>query len=423
MQKGKTRVAWDSLKAWVDRTENRWKVLLLTVSASLIVSVFLEILMRLEILGWLKHLIEKSDFIGDIFFPETKPQWKDKVTALIPVIGLPVGFWLWHWRDRNVRDQITEQRHEVENHRQDIENQRRLIENQTIELEIQRAQLENQSIQVENQRRELNLKEFQEIQKQAAGLFDIDAPESAMRQLQISALHQLKPFLSEDSIPTFRVAAIELILAGHADAALKHMNDFVFGQKKELDGYTYYGDNLDPIAKERLNIIKNEFNNIFNDSVPLNNRNFDFIDLSYVKNKKKGENIQIRHSSMINSNLTGFDGEKITLMIVDLTSAKMGQANLSHSYLFMSNFKNAYATEVNFTGSDLNFVKFEKTFLKKAKFEGADLSYTRIDDLTNLEEATFDSKTKFAKDWSKLSQKQKQDIRSKWVSRGMIFME
>ena len=77
-----------------------------------------------------------SDLFRQFFFPEhcdTKfpakcdpLEWKELFQAAALVLGLPVAFLLWQWRDRNVRDQI------------------------------------------ENARKDTNLKEFQEVQLHAA---------------------------------------------------------------------------------------------------------------------------------------------------------------------------------------------------------------------------------------------------------------
>ncbi len=57
-----------------------------------------------------------SDLFRQFFFPrhcdpkflaKCDPlEWKELFQAAVLLLGLPIAFMLWHWRDRNVRDQI-----------------------------------------------------------------------------------------------------------------------------------------------------------------------------------------------------------------------------------------------------------------------------------------------------------------------------
>jgi uncharacterized protein YjbI with pentapeptide repeats len=126
----------------------------------------------------------ESDLFRQFFFPKTCDpkavgkcdplEWKELFQATVLVLGLPVAFLLWHWRDRNVRDQIDEQRK-----------------------------------QVENQRKDINLKEFQEVQLRAVGFLNGELAGDSKHILQIAALHQLRGFLRGDYGEGFKRPAFE----------------------------------------------------------------------------------------------------------------------------------------------------------------------------------------------------------------------
>ncbi|MGJ3648964.1 hypothetical protein ACLB0R_10885 [Sphingomonas sp. GlSt437] len=64
-----------------------------------------------------------------------------------------------------------------------------------------------------NQRKDINLKEFQEIQMRAAGALDEKLPAKARETLQIAAIHQLRPFLKGEYGDSFRRPAWEFMRA------------------------------------------------------------------------------------------------------------------------------------------------------------------------------------------------------------------
>lgn len=206
-----------------------------------------------------------ADLFDQLLYPDrmTVAQvrfWSALVYALALVMGLPVAFLLWHWRDRNVRDQIEEQRRQVENARKDT-----------------------------------NLKEFQEVQRQAAGLFDKDLPQEARETLQIAALHQLRGFLRGDYGEAFKRPAFELLLAGHAQAmeriGLARVVDqaiIVHGNTEALsesidEAIGNARKKLTMVDSARIRIIADEWHLIIGSKFPMNGRCFDFIDLQNTK--------------------------------------------------------------------------------------------------------------------------------------------
>ncbi len=99
------------------------------------------------------------------------------IQPILLLIGVPSAFVLWVFRDRNAKSAL------------------------------------------ENQHKDINLKEFQEIQLRAAGALDEKLPAKARETLQVAAIHQLRPFLRGEYWRSFRRPAWELLKALLATSA------------------------------------------------------------------------------------------------------------------------------------------------------------------------------------------------------------
>jgi hypothetical protein len=188
--------------------------LLATVGATLFVLITIERISTWHVFGPFKEFIKSSLIFGPLLFPEGTIEWKDRQQALIIMLGLPVAFLLWHWRDRNVRDQI------------------------------------------DNAKSDLNLKEFQDVQLRAAGAIDKDLPIATREQLQIAALHHLKGFILGEYGQRFRKPAFELLMAGHKSSVKTTIESFIKINGDDLDHLSLdiIKSNMDIIGIERIKI-------------------------------------------------------------------------------------------------------------------------------------------------------------------------
>jgi uncharacterized protein YjbI with pentapeptide repeats len=296
--------------------------LLLTVAATLLVALVID-----GIRGW--------DLSSKLFFPQINDVadvrfWSALVYGLVLGLGLPVAFLIWHWRDRNIRDQIEEQRK-----------------------------------QVENQRKDINLKEFQEVQLRAAGALDGDLPQAVRDQLQIAALHQLRGFLRGEYGEAFKRPAFELLMAGHANAMNEAgtgnilawvksayvPSDAFYQVQKALEKVR---KNLDQVALERMGLLSTEWEQIRSSGFPLVRRNFDLLNLD----DKDLSNLDMRLSSFIGTQL--------------------GTANLVKSQLFQSVFIGANLTGSDCTESDFVFARMDGASISHARFFKANLSRAKM---------------------------------------------
>lgn len=316
------------------------------------------------LLSW----ITSSDLIQQLFDPKRESVadvrfWSALIYTLAFVMGLPVAFLLWHWRDRNVRDQI------------------------------------------ENSRKDINLKEFLDVQRNAAGALDEKLPFEAREQLQIAALHQLRGFLRGDYGPGFKRPALELLLAGHAAAIYRigvpEVQKQISGKSGEQikQAAVTLRAKLTTVDRVRMAIIRDEAEHIFTRNNPLVGRRFDLLDLW---NKKFPDDLILYGSHFF---------------AADLYKTNLKSANLSHAF---------------FQGADLSMVDFNGTDLHKVDFQGANLSHTNLRSSNlrdsnlghaRLKNAQFDYQTKLLSDWEHAEADSVAKAQSRLRKRGAVCVD
>lgn len=294
---------------WLRRPRHRPWVLMLTVVIAFLGVFTIEGLSTLSVFSGTKQWLTDRPFFGPLFFPRDPPDWKDRLTALIPIIGLPIAFLLWHWRDRNVQDQI------------------------------------------ENQRKDVNLKEFQDVQLRAVGVLSGETPSDSKHILQIAALHQLRAFLKGEYGEGFRRPAFETY------SALLSRWDALEWEAGDEDGNYLPNE----IFKAVRAIVYEDWKWFFWEDYdrrkgwPLSGRSFHHISLP------------------VDADLSGLD---------------LSRVNFYGSHLDNVNFDEAKCWEANFSKcsmrcSSLNMAscedaKFDDTDLAGSKAQGSDMSCTSL---------------------------------------------
>lgn len=417
--------------------------------ASLIAVFFASVLFGYTI-DWLLggHLYRRV-FYPDFTSPAGARAWSAIIYTVIFIFGIPTAFLLWVWRDRNVRDQLIEKKNEVKNQRLQLDVLRKQVDVQGGQIEHQAKQLEIQSDQLENQRKDIFLKEFQEVRKVAAGLFDIEGAEGAKIQLQIAAMHQLRGFLQEEYPSTFRRASFELLLAGHAHAVTSSTENVKPSSLSHFSLQDYPTKNFDTVSIERTKIIRDDAKIIFSMGFSLQGRKFDFINFSNLN----FSSLNFSGSSFFGADLGYAKLVNCWISRSDFTGTYLRQAKLNGLRGYSGKFHNAHAQESNWQGSELSSPDFtqadlkgaifdECTFanakfknsnlagasfkganMKEALFVGADLTDLKIDDKTDLDGSKFDDETVFSSDWKTLSEAAKADYRCRWRDRGMRHVD
>ncbi len=372
-------------------------------------------------------------------------------TVLI-IIGAPVAFILWAFRDRNAQQNL------------------------------------------ENQRKDINLKEFQEIQMRAAGAMDEKLPEKARETLQIAAIHQLRPFLRGEYGASFRRPAWELLKArletshnmacktsGKSYAEIADMaNRGAIERPPEPDAKVIgpidvedlreiiQGIRPSPISLAERSLIAEETAFILRSDLTLQKTMFDCVNLRAALlcglelqfaslidadlTNAHLENAKLGSANLLNAMLRNTHLEGADLYNANLMGAILNNAHLEGAELSRANLTNAYLYYTHLEGADLNQAWMENARLVKAHMQGANLRVTHLEgaDLrganlqgasldganlkgANLSGVTWDNRTQltaticdnatiFADNWDQLSAEEKNAARQPWIDRGMVHM-
>jgi Pentapeptide repeats (8 copies) len=396
------------MKGWLKAIDN-W------VYQNRAMSLLLTIMLTLAAVS-LANWLSGSDLFRQFFFPKICDKslpatcdpldWKDLFQAAILVLGLPVAFLLWHWRDTNVRDQIAEQRNQVE----------------------------EQAKQVENSRKDINLKEFQEVQLRAAGALDVALPEDARQQLQIAALHQLRGFLRGEYGESFQRPAFELLLAGHAAAIYRIGVPDVQRQIGKDSSDLNWEDvaralkllrsKLSHVDKERILIIRDEAEHIFHPRFPLESRRLDLLDLKKIV---FAEGLFFRESSFFGANMDFADLKGANLYRANLQGASCFQTRLNGTEMMEVRLQYAHLSQADLAGSNLCWAKLQGASLHGASIRRADFRSTQITEGTVCEVLLYDNMTVFGdwthRTWISLTEAEKEAARGSWIARGAVNVD
>lgn len=386
---------WLALRNWRWKADRPYRLIAFALLPLVTVAI-LERLLAADELGWLRDWVKDSAIYGPLFFPEAATvEWKDRLQAILVLLGLPVAFCLWYWRDRNVRDQIEEQRK-----------------------------------QVENQRKDINLKEFQEVQLRAAGALDEKLPTEAREQLQIAALHQLRGFLRGEYGESFRRPAFELLLAGHAAAMERIGLKQAIERWRRSDPPPAPTDMQEAIAKmiadargrltavdrERAGIIRDEWEAVFLQNFPLSGRRLDGIEAPHgaaLACQQLADSVLIGAdlcwAQLEGANLSWAHLEGVNLRWARLEGADLSRAHLEGADLGRAQLNGTDLIGANLEGADLFGAHFEGAKLIAAHLEGADLGWDWKK--ANFRSATFDDTTMLLDNWEAASEDQRNEAR------------
>lgn len=347
------RVRWLRLKAWAGEQRRRdvrrhlpRPIVLLAIGFAipLVVLWLLELRFRAEVGG-----------VGTAFQTfltkggEGQLEWREALQLLLLVIGLPSAFILWLFRDIHVNETLA------------------------------------------NQRKDVNLKEFQEIQMRAAGALDEKYPAHARETLQIAALHQLRSFLRGDYGESFRRPAWELLRARMATSA-RETGTRAIVESVEAHDEAQPDSGLSrvdwaeakvteirramaavaphAVANAERAVIREDSRSIFRADLPLTGTCFDLIDVS---GPRSSAGALLASRALSQCSFIGANLREAHLEGADLSGAHLEGADLSGSHLEGADLGNAHLEGADLSGSHL-----EGANLREAHLEGADLSQAHL---------------------------------------------
>ncbi len=282
---------------------------------------------------------------------QTEIEWRAIAQPALVLIGIPAAFILWAFRDINANKDL------------------------------------------ENKRKDVNLKEFQEIQMRAAGAMDEKLPESARESLQVAATHQLAGFLKGEYGASFRRPAWELLRARLLASSQRMGYQSISTQiddwrkadpenrlsPKELGRQAKTAARsitMDSTGKAQRDVVHDEWRTIFGGRLPLPGTVFDGIELpSYALLASR----DLSRSSFIGANLTYAHLEHANLRYAHLEGTYLWGAHLEGAYLTYTHLEGASLGRAKLRGADLSYAQLEGAYLGRTQLEGAMLMYAHLE--------------------------------------------
>lgn len=356
---------------------------------------------------------------------QSEISWRAIAQPALVLIGIPTAFILWIFRDINA------------------------------------------SKDLESKRKDVNLKEFQEIQMRAAGAMDEKLPTSARESLQIAATHQLAGFLKGEYGASFQRPAWELLRARLLASSqrmgypaipawldrwrqsdpLQRMPTDQLGQEI---GRAIMAIRMDSTGKAQRDVVRDEWRTVFGPRLPLQDTVFDginapahsllasrdltrcsFIGADLEDAHLEGADLEGAHLEGAELRFAHLEGamlveahlEGANLVGAHLEGANLLAAHLEGAYLEDAHLEGAHLEDAQLEGANLRYAHLEGTDLQFAHLEGAILWDAHLDDRTVLQDSKCDNATQFAEDWDKLSDAQKDKARLPWLKHGMINID
>lgn len=283
--------------------------------------------------------------------------WREIVQLFVLFIGLPVAYIVWIFRDSNAR------------------------------------------IEINLKKKEISLKEFQDIQLRVAGAIDKSFPESSRYQLQAAALHQIEGFIKGDFGADFRKSAFELLTAspsGISDSIERDPLEFEktfpnpvyssisswcndFKKRKNKD--------LHFVARIRSSVISQSLEACHRSGVELAGRNFSFIiipDRSLLaKSNFSSSELSVctaRYGHFEKCDFSSAWAFSLTLYDCSIEASNFSGfrgifCSFDASRFQISSFRSSKFVVSSFRGSDLRAADCRGASLRLCDFESSDLSF------------------------------------------------
>ena len=341
-----------------------------------------------------------SIVIFDILFNWFKFYSKDSIDTLsvgfwnfiILIVSAPVAFAIWHFRDENNRQQIENQRKDINlkefQKLSEWVSGAHLPEIKTVSKTTNKCNLKNDAEIVRQSTLpiEYTTEETEEYSKKPnIAHFDTFSKRDGAVALQISAIYNLLPFFRGDYGESFRLPAFNLLKSAWqamqqdslkkleknnlSDEALNR----IFNELKQKAN-SPMGVALTQVLLS-LNWENTELNlRNFREMLPkicLAGMNFHLSGVDEITRDLSG--LKLQGAKFHKANLTEAKLKGANLWIANLQNAILVKANLETAILPAANLHKANLTEAKLKGADLRKANFQNAILEKADLETADL--------------------------------------------------
>ena len=351
-----------------------------------------------------------SIVIFDILFNWFEFYSKDSIDTLsagfwnfiILIVSAPVAFVIWHFRDENNRQQIENQRKDINlkefQKLSEWVSGAHLPEIKTVSKTTQKSSSKD-GVEITEQTTEQS-EEY--AKKPNTADFDTFSKREGAVALQISAIYNLLPFFRGDYGESFRLPAFDLLKSTwqimQQDSLTKFENtENVSELRQKVKSplgialthvlLSSHKDNNQIILRDFYKILPSiclagmDFNLGADESVVIN-----LSDLNFNGADFRGavlEKVNFQKSKLHNAQLQWVDLNLAHLQEADLMGAKLQHAELMEARLQNANLQNANLQNANLQGADfenadLKYADFQAANLKNAILQGANLQRVNL---------------------------------------------
>ena len=328
---------------------------------------------------------------------------------IILIVSAPVAFVIWHFRDENNRQQIENQRKDINlkefQKLSEWVSGAHLPEIKTVSKTTNKCNLKNNAEIVRQSTLpiEYTTEETEEYSKQPKTAdFDTFSKREGAVALQISAIYNLLPFFRGDYGESFRLPAFDLLKSIwqimqqdslkmlEGKSVLDKKQSEVIIRKLEQRAESPLGIALTHVLlsfhKDNNQIILRDFYKIL-PSICLAGMNFNLgIDGDVAINLS---DLDLRMADFRGAVLKKVDFQKSKLYGAKFQSAKLTKANLQEANLFFAKFQNAKLTEANLQEANLFSANLQNANLARANLKGANLRDINLEN-ADLRECQFE---------------------------------
>ncbi len=360
-----------------------------------------------------------------VFFQSCFPELMEKSAGLwnfiILVVSAPVAFAIWHFRDENNRQQIENQRKDINlkefQKLSEWVSGAHLPEVKTIDKTTQKEGLKDKGeIDGELQLIERTTEKTEEYgTKPYIGGFDTFGKREGAVALQISAIYNLLPFFRGDYGESFRRPAFNLLKSAwramQQDSLKKWETENLSDDEQEaiieelelkadspmgvalthvllsldqknmqlnlrdfpemlpnicLAGMNFHLNGVDEKARNwsGLNLSGVDFRGAYLRKVQFEESQLNYADLKHA---------HLREANLQNANLSDANLQKAILWLANLQNANLSDANLQKAILWLANLQNANLSDANLQNAPL-----WRANLQNANLSGANLQYVNL---------------------------------------------
>ena len=330
---------------------------------------------------------------------------------IILVVSAPVAFAIWHFRDENNRQQIENQRKDINlkefQKLSEWVSGAHLPEIKTVDKTTQKEGLKDKgAIDGEFQLIERTTEKTEEYGKKPyAEGFDTFGKREGAVALQISAVYNLLPFFRGDYGESFRMPAFNLLKSAWQamqqeslkkwetanlsaiieelrlkaespmGVALTHVL-LSLDQKNMQLNLRDFPEMLPNICLAGMNFHLSGVDEKARDWSGLNLSGVDFRGVYLVEVHFKGS--KLNGANLQNANLSAANLQNAKLLVANLQNADLWQAKLQHANLSAANLQNANLSRANLQNADLWQAKLQHADLWGANLQHADLSRAKL---------------------------------------------